>query len=64
MPKNVSKYDEDQIIQYVNKILDEKKIDSNADISELEKQLNAIIYRLYNLSDEEIDYIESTIDNG
>ena len=58
LPENVSEKDEDLIIQLVNKILEAKKIDINTDVSNLETALNRIIYRLYNLTNDEVTIIE------
>ena len=42
----------------VNQILSAKKENSAADISELERKIDGIVYGLYELSEEEIDIIE------
>ena len=46
------------IIDLVDKILSAKKSDANADTSDLEKQIDMLVYRLYDLTDEEIRVIE------
>jgi adenine-specific DNA-methyltransferase len=45
----------------LDKILAAKKSDSNADISALEKQIDELVYKLYNLNEEEIAIIEGKI---
>ena len=49
----------DKIINLVEQILESKAKDSNADTTELESQIDSLVYRLYNLTDKEIDIIES-----
>jgi len=46
------------IIERVNKILAAKKKDPNADTSTLERQIDEIVYKLYNLTEEEIAIVE------
>ena len=48
----------DKIIALVEEILEKKKQDSATDTTELESQINALVYTLYNLTDEEIELIE------
>ena len=48
----------DKIIVLVEEILKKKKQDSATDTTELESQINALVYTLYNLTDEEIELIE------
>ena len=48
----------DSIIALVEEILEKKKQDSATDTTELESQINALVYTLYNLTDEEIELIE------
>ncbi|MBD2623262.1 Eco57I restriction-modification methylase domain-containing protein [Microcystis flos-aquae FACHB-1344] len=45
----------------VNQILAKKSEDNSADTSELEKEINQIVYELYGLSEEEIRIIEGEI---
>ena len=47
-----------QIEALVDKILSEKKQDHEADTSQWEKEIDALVYRLYDLTDEEIKIIE------
>ncbi|KAA6489534.1 class I SAM-dependent DNA methyltransferase [Helicobacter pylori] len=50
----------DKIIVLVDKILQIKEKDPKANTQELEKEIDALVYQLYNLTDEEI----KTIENG
>ncbi|MUU28801.1 class I SAM-dependent DNA methyltransferase [Helicobacter pylori] len=50
----------DKIIALVDKILQAKAKDPKANIQGLEKEIDALVYQLYNLTDEEI----KTIENG
>jgi len=53
-------YDEQQqpIITLVSQILSLKQANPAADTSALEREINALVYKLYNLTDEEIKIIE------
>ena len=46
------------IIALVDRILAAKEKDSNADTSALESEIDALVYRLYGLADEEIAVVE------
>lgn len=48
----------DKIIVLVDKILQAKAKDPKANTQRLEKEIDALVYRLYNLTDEEIKIIE------
>ncbi|WP_120901528.1 DUF7149 domain-containing protein [Helicobacter pylori] len=48
----------DKIIALVDKILQIKENDPKANTQELEKEIDALVYQLYNLTDEEIKIIE------
>ncbi|MEJ8614579.1 class I SAM-dependent DNA methyltransferase [Helicobacter pylori] len=48
----------DKITALVDKILQSKEKDPKANTLELEKEIDALVYRLYNLTDEEIKIIE------
>ncbi|EJC49836.1 DUF7149 domain-containing protein [Helicobacter pylori] len=48
----------DKIIVLVDKILQAKAKDPKANTQELEKEIDALVYQLYNLTDEEIKTIE------
>ena len=50
---------QDSIINFVNQILDAKRADSDADVSELEKKIDQIVYLLYDLTPEEIAIVEA-----
>ncbi len=49
----------DKIIVLVDKILKSKEKDPKANTQELEKEIDALVYQLYNLTDEEIKIIEN-----
>ena len=46
------------IVELINKIMEKKQSNSAADISMLERELDRLVYKLYNLTDEEIGVIE------
>ncbi|PUD33614.1 type IIG restriction enzyme/methyltransferase [Helicobacter pylori] len=48
----------DEIIALVDKILKSKEKDPKANTQKLEKEIDALVYQLYNLTDEEIKIIE------
>ncbi len=62
IPKITTKNQElaDKITDCVERILKSKAKDPKANTQELEKEIDALVYRLYNLTDEEI----KTIENG
>ncbi|MGN8390297.1 DUF7149 domain-containing protein [Helicobacter pylori] len=62
IPKITEKNQElaDKIIALVDKILQAKEKDPKANTQELEKEIDALVYQLYHLTDEEI----KTIENG
>ncbi|RVY44671.1 class I SAM-dependent DNA methyltransferase [Helicobacter pylori] len=49
----------DKIIALVDKILQAKEKDPKVNTQELEKEIDALVYQLYNLTDEEIKIIEN-----
>jgi hypothetical protein len=49
---------QEQFIALVDKILQAKKDNPQADISETEKEIDILVYELYGLTEEEIDIIE------
>ena len=49
-----------RIIGLVDRILAAKAADAGADVSGLEAEIDALVYRLYGLSDEEIATVEAT----
>ena len=54
----VSKQEQDKFITKVNKILSAKEKNRNADTSLIENKIDKMIYKLYKLTDDEIDIIE------
>ncbi|EAH4607658.1 class I SAM-dependent DNA methyltransferase [Campylobacter jejuni] len=48
----------DELINLVDEILKAKEQDKNANTQELENKINSIVYKLYNLTEEEIKIIE------
>lgn len=60
IPKINSKNEKlaDELINSVDKILRTKEQDKNANTQELENKINSIVYKLYNLTEEEIKIIE------
>ncbi|GAA7918591.1 class I SAM-dependent DNA methyltransferase [Helicobacter pylori] len=61
IPKITEKNQElaDKIIALVDKILKSKEKDPKANTQRLEKEIDALVYQLYNLTDEEIKIIEN-----
>ncbi|RTJ54671.1 DUF7149 domain-containing protein [Campylobacter jejuni] len=49
----------DELINLVDEILKAKEQDKNANIQELENKINSLVYKLYNLNEEEIKIIEN-----
>ena len=49
----------DEIIKCVDKILESKAKDSALDTSKLESKLDSLVYKLYNLTNDEIEIIDS-----
>ncbi|WP_390313807.1 class I SAM-dependent DNA methyltransferase [Campylobacter coli] len=60
IPKINSKNEKlaDELINLVDKILKAKEQDKNANTQELENKINSLVYKLYNLTEEEIKIIE------
>jgi len=56
--KNISLLEQQPIISLVNQILSAKKENPSADTFELEKQIDALVYGLYGLTEEEIRVID------
>ena len=50
-----------QIETHVGQILDAKQADPDADISDLENEIDTLVYELYNLTEEEIAIVEGGI---
>jgi hypothetical protein len=59
--KNASTKQQQQIIDIVNQIFSIKKSNLSADVSDLENNINHLFYKLYKLSEEEINIIEGNI---
>ncbi|MDR1485517.1 MAG: Eco57I restriction-modification methylase domain-containing protein, partial [Planctomycetaceae bacterium] len=57
--KNISPNDQQPIIALVNQILLSKKENSEADTLELETEIDRLVYKLYDLTSEEIKIIET-----
>ena len=58
--KVISESSQVPIIQLVDEILNMKHISSDTDISEKEAQINRLIYKIYNLTEDEIGTIEQS----
>ena len=56
--KDVESARQQPIVELVNKALDAKQNDHQADISVLEKEIDNLVYQLYELTPEEIELIE------
>jgi adenine-specific DNA-methyltransferase len=56
--KKISTEEQKPFIDIVDKILSLKKQNPNADTSEYEKQIDQLVYQLYNLTEDEIKIIE------
>ena len=54
----VSLEQQKQITEIVDQILVEKRRNPNADMSASEREIDRLVYKLYNLTDEEIGMIE------
>ncbi|ECL9187976.1 class I SAM-dependent DNA methyltransferase [Campylobacter coli] len=61
IPKINSKNEKiaDELINLVDEILKAKEQDKNANTQELENKINSLVYKLYNLTEEEIKIIEN-----
>jgi hypothetical protein len=57
LPKN-RKTKQTEIAQIVDEIIKVKQQDANADTKELEGKIDKLVYRLYDLTDEEINIVE------
>ncbi|BEJ60027.1 hypothetical protein B10172_00490 [Campylobacter jejuni] len=60
IPKINSKNEKlaDELINLVDEILKAKEQDKNANTQELENKINSLVYKLYNLTEDEIKIIE------
>ena len=59
-PLKFTNESKEKIINLVNKILSIKKKDSQTDTTELETQIDELVYDLYDLSSEERNIIKNT----
>lgn len=50
----------DELVNSVDEILKAKEHDKNANTQELENKINSLVYKLYNLTEDEIKIIENT----
>lgn len=57
-PENILEAQQQKIIAIVDQILSIKKSDSSADSTALESKIDQLVYKLYNLTDEEIKIVE------
>lgn len=55
---------ESDIIKLVDAVIFMKKEDKNADITQLEREIDTFIYEIYNLSEDEIRMVEGDEENG
>jgi adenine-specific DNA-methyltransferase len=58
---NVEKNQQKPIICLVDKVISAKKSDPNADTSALETQVDQLVYKLYDLTEEEIAIVEGSV---
>jgi len=49
---------QEAVIELVNKILNTKSVDTNADVTSQEQEIDSLVYELYDLTPEEIEIIE------
>jgi type II restriction/modification system DNA methylase subunit YeeA len=59
--KDVSLDEQSPLITVVDKIHKKLKTDINANVSDLEKQIDELVYKLYDLTEEEIAIIENSL---
>ena len=57
----VSHEQQTEIIEVVNQILDAKCSDLDADTADLEKEIDHLVYALYDLTDDEIAIVEGIV---
>ncbi|MEY3499624.1 MAG: hypothetical protein RL308_1293 [Bacteroidota bacterium] len=60
LPISITKLTNEQLEKLVTKLLKEKSAEPSFDSLELETNINNIVYKLYNLTEEEIKIIETT----
>jgi adenine-specific DNA-methyltransferase len=59
--KKISKEEQEKIAVKVDQIINAKRLDQSVDTTKIEKELDQIIYHLYGLTDEEIDFVETRV---
>lgn len=52
---------ENEVAKLVDKIMDQKNLNPKADTSVLEKEIDQQVYKLYELTDEEIAIVEESV---
>jgi len=57
--KLISPEDQELFIELVDEIILSKQDDSSADTSSLENEIDQLVYKLYDFSQEEIDFVEN-----
>ena len=57
---NIVKSEQDKIVKFVNQILHLKQVDIDTNTTEIEKQIDTIVYNLFNLTPDEIELIEQS----
>lgn len=60
LPIPIVKDKQEELITLVEKILNSKKQNPKSDTTEIENEIDKLVYELYGLTDEEIDVIENT----
>jgi CYTH domain-containing protein len=61
LPSNLAKETDDILKLIVSEIIEKIRVNVNSNISEQVNEIDRIIYRLYNLSIEEIEIIENGV---
>ena len=56
--KRISKKEQEPFITLVDKVLDAKEKNSEADTTKLENQIDQMVYKLYGLTEKEIAIVE------
>jgi hypothetical protein len=59
LPENIDKETELNITKLVKSVMSKKRLDDNVNTSEIEKQIDQLIYKMYDLTEEEIRIIEN-----
>jgi len=61
MPDTISKEQENEIVEKVNKVIVLKKDDPTSDTTSLEQEIDQMVYELYGLTEEEIEIVEGSV---